>query len=489
MARRISYLLVFALFLSGASAGPRTANPLNRLRADLNSIFLNRDFAGAQWRVKVSSLRKADILYEKNSSQLCIPASNNKIITAAVALLRLGPEYQFKTRILADGRIEGGVLQGNLIIVGSGDPSNAPIYQTGDPFFVFRDWAGKLKEQNIKAIFGEIIGDSGAFEEIPYGHGWEWNDLIRGYAAPVSALQFNENLVSLRITPGYKKGESASIEASPLPDYLTLNNKVLTEEENAPQAIRVERSGFNELVLLRGSIHLKDSGISQNVSVQFPARYYLSALRRVLSEEGIDLSKAEIRETRNFTSPSSSLLWVHHSASLAEIMKPILKESSNLGAETLARTLGMELRGEGTFSKGREIIEEELGKIGVDKKSYIYADASGLSRLNLVSADTLVQILKFIHQDQRFSFFYDAMPIAGCDGTLANRMKGTAAENNAHAKTGSMSNVSAISGYVQTKDREMLAFSMMIDNCLASKSRTEAAQDAAIERLAKFSRK
>jgi PBP4 family serine-type D-alanyl-D-alanine carboxypeptidase len=125
----------------------------------------------------------------------------------------------------------------------------------------------------------------------------------------------------------------------------------------------------------------------------------------------------------------------------------------------------------------------------VGKKSYIYADASGLSRLNLVSADTLVQILKFIHQDQRFSFFYDALPIAGCDGTLANRMKGTAAENNAHAKTGSMSNVSAISGYVRTKDGEMLAFSMMIDNCLASKSRMEAAQDAAIERLARFSRK
>jgi serine-type D-Ala-D-Ala carboxypeptidase/endopeptidase (penicillin-binding protein 4) len=488
MARRIAWLLVFALFLSGASAGSRPTTTLNRLRADLHSIFSNRDFAGAQWRVEVASLRSAEVLYEKNSRLLCIPASNNKIIAAAVALLRLGPEYQFKTRILTDGIIDRGVLQGNLIIVGSGDPSNAPTYQQGDPFYIFRNWAGKLKEQNIKAITGEIIGDLGAFEETSYGYGWEWNDLIRGYAAPVSALQFNENLISLRITPGPKKGDPASIEASPLPDYMALNNKVLTEEENATPDIRIERSGSNELVLLRGSIPLKDAGISKNVSVQFPARYYLAALRRVLSEEGIDLSKTEIRETRNFTSSSSSLLWEHPSAFLSEIMKPILKESSNLGAETLARALGMELRGEGTFSKGREIIEEELGKMGVDRKSYMYADASGLSRLNLVSADSLVQILKFIHQDRRFSFFYDALPIAGCDGTLANRMKGTAAENNAHAKTGSMSNISAISGYVRTNDGEMLAFSMMIDNCLASKSRTESAQDAAIVRLAKFSR-
>jgi D-alanyl-D-alanine carboxypeptidase/D-alanyl-D-alanine-endopeptidase (penicillin-binding protein 4) len=186
---------------------------------------------------------------------------------------------------------------------------------------------------------------------------------------------------------------------------------------------------------------------------------------------------------------SSPLLWVHTSPPLSELLVPIMKMSLNLSSETLARVLGLELRGEGTFSKGKEVVEEALAQMGIGKESYSYADASGLSRLNLISADALVQILKYMHRHQHFSHFYSALSIAAVDGTLETRMKGTKAGNNVHAKTGSFANVSALSGYLRTADKETLAFSILANNFLVPKDIVENVQDKALARLADFSRK
>ena len=175
-------------------------------------------------------------------------------------------------------------------------------------------------------------------------------------------------------------------------------------------------------------------------------------------------------------------------SALSEILKPLLKESENLYAETLTRTLGLVFGGKGTFSKGKEIVEETLDQFGIKAESYSYADGSGLSRLNLLSADVLVRILTAMYEHRYFVPFYQALSIAGVDGTLEYRMKGTKAENNLHAKTGTISNASAISGYLRTIDGEMLAFSIIVNNYLESRRQVELLQDRAIERLVSFSR-
>ena len=166
-----------------------------------------------------------------------------------------------------------------------------------------------------------------------------------------------------------------------------------------------------------------------------------------------------------------------------------MKMSLNLGCETLARVLGLELRGEGTFSKGKEVVELALARMGIGKESYSYADASGLSRLNLVSADALIQIMKYMHRHQHFLHFYNALSIAGVDGTLESRMIKTKAENNVHAKTGTLTNISSLSGYVRTADGEMLAFSIIANNFLVKKDEVEQVQDRTLLRLTRFSRK
>jgi serine-type D-Ala-D-Ala carboxypeptidase/endopeptidase (penicillin-binding protein 4) len=223
--------------------------------------------------------------------------------------------------------------------------------------------------------------------------------------------------------------------------------------------------------------------------VHYPVRYYLSAFKHILNEEGIDVSNCEIGETRGSSPPSASSFCLHTSPPLSELIAPIMKMSLNLSAETLVRALALELRGEGSFARGKEVVEETLGQMGIGNDSYSYADGSGLSRLNLVSAATLVRILKFMYQHPYFRYFYDALAIAGVDGTLATRMKKTKAENNAHAKTGTFANASSLSGYVQTADGEMLAFSILANNYVASKDAAEYVQDKALARLAGFSRK
>ncbi len=486
--KRITRWLFIPLLLGCVSQSGPAADSTEILRRDLEKIFSDPQFADAQWGVKVISLDRSETLFEKNPLRLYIPASNNKILTAAAALVCLGPEFRYETHVLTDGSIENGTLKGNLIIRGTGDPSNSTQFHPENPFAVFTDWAEKLKALKIHAINGEIIGDTAAFDENKFGRGWEWDDLVQAYAAPISALQFNDNSITIQITPR-KDVSPARIQTSPLMHYLEIENGTVTEEGNSSRPLQIKPGSVIESIVISGSISPKESVRTQTVAVQSPVRYYLSALKHVLSEQGIDTLLGIIKEKKNYASPTLSLQWIHSSPELSEILKPVLKESKNLYAETLTRTLGYSRLGEGTFAKGRKIVEDTLEQMGVEKGSYSYADASGLSRLNLASADTMVRILKYMHRHSYFESFYSALAIAGVDGTLENRLTGTSAQNNLHAKTGTIANISAISGYLRTSDGEMLAFSMIANNFLVGRDAAEQLQNKALERLADFSRK
>ncbi len=465
------------------------ADRLTLLRGDLDRIFADSNFSDAQWGVEILSLDRAEPIFERNSTKLYMPASNNKLLTSSTALVRLGPEFHYETRVLSDGPVADGILKGDLIVVGSGDPSNAPRFQGGDAFLTFRNWAARLKETGIRKIDGDLIGDEAAFEKNQLGDGWEWDDLTYGYAAPVSALQFNENLAVIEITPGEKEGDPTIFKVRPLENYLSVENKIVTSAAGTEARISAERGGRQESVVLKGTVPLKGGPEIQTVAVQSPVNYYLEALKLVLGQEGIDVSGCSVKGVRGLDSRPLHLLWIHSSPALADILKPLLKVSQNLYAETLTRTLGLKFHNDGSFSRGKEVVEQTLHEMAIEKGTYFYADGSGLSRRNLISADLAVRILKFMYRNRYFQQFYDALPVAGVEGTVAGRMKGTRAENNVHAKTGSIAYVRSLSGYVRTADGEMLAFSMIANNFLVTSKMSEYVQDSAVERLATFSRK
>ena len=475
--------------VSGPAAG---ADAVGRLRADLAQIFADPNFAAAQWGVEVVSLDRGDLIFECNPTRLYMPASNNKILTAVPALLRLGPDYRYVTRIFADGSIADGALKGNLVVSGTGDPAFAPRFHDGDPFRVFKDWAARLKEKGIRRIEGGIVGDGSAFPPSLLGQGWEWDDVGLSSAAPVSALQFNENLYSVEVTPGEAEGAPAAVQCAPVPDYVAIDAKVTTIAPGSRGRVEIRRGERRDSLIVRGTIAAQAKPSRSSRSVELPSRYFAAALRKALQDEGIDVTGASIgmRETADEVPASpGELLFEHPSPPLAEILKPLLKVSQNLYAETLARTLGLVFRGQGIFSAGREVVQEQLEAMAIPRGTYAYADGSGLSRQNLVSADMLVRIFKFMYRNQYFPIFYDSLPIAGVDGTIRTRLRGTGAENNVHGKTGTIMYVRCLSGYVKTGDGEMLAFAMIANNFLSSNQTAEYVQDAALERLARFTRK
>jgi D-alanyl-D-alanine carboxypeptidase/D-alanyl-D-alanine-endopeptidase (penicillin-binding protein 4) len=470
----------------------RAVDSIDYLRADLDRIFADPNFADAQWAVEVLSLDRGDVLYERNAYRLCMPASNNKIVTTVPALLRLGPDFRYETQVSANGEIIDGVLKGELVITGAGDPTAAPRFHEGDPFRLFKEWASRLKEKGIRKIEGDIAGDGSAFPPPGIGAGWEWDDLLYGYAAPISALQFNENLFTLEIVPGEAEGAPAAVRCLPLPDYVSFDSRVTTAAPGSENRVDIRRGPGEESLVLEGAVAREGKPERETLAVQHPIRYFLFALRKTLQEEGIDVGQATVRSSEDpgfHASAGSQLLWVQPSPPLSEIIKPLLKVSQNLYAETLARTLGLAVRKEGTFDAGRTVVEEVLERMAVPKGTYAYVDGSGLSRSNLVTADMLIRILKYMYRQKSFSQFYDALPIAGVDGTIGGRMKGTQAENNVHGKTGSIRYVRCLSGYVRTSEGEMLAFAMLANNFLVSSRAAEYVQDSALQRLAAYHRK
>ncbi len=497
----LELFLIVALALSGSGCAARApvrvgsnhapSDARGELVADLERIFSDPNFAAAQWGVEVVSLDRGETLYEHNAHSLYMPASNNKLLTSAAALVRLGPDFHFETVVSAEGEIADGVLKGNLIVTGSGDPSLAPRFHSGDAYSVFKEWAGRLKEDGIRQIDGDIVGDDRAFPEPSLGDSWEWDDLPYGYAAPVTALQFNENLETVEIAPAATAGSPASFAVGPLPDYLAVDFRVLTGPEGSEPRIVAQRAETGESVAIRGTVPLKGESVAQTLAVRYPTLFYLRALKQTLQREGVEVGHCNLRRAEGVSGAASSakVLWTHSSPPLVEILKPLLKVSQNLYAETLTRALGLKVKREGTFSGGREIVAETLRLMAIEKGTYLYADGSGLSRRNLITADLLVRIFKFMYRHKYFPQFYDALPVAGVDGTIFARMKGTKAENNVHAKTGTIAYVRSLSGYIRTADGEMLAFSMIANNFLASSRAAEYVQDAAAVRLANFTRR
>ena len=262
---------------------------VDRLRSDLGRIFDDVNFENAFWGVEVASLDNGQILYERNSTRLFMPASNNKVVTAAAALTRLGPDFRFQTPIMTEGEISDGVLRGSLVVVGSGDPSTAARFNGGDPFAVFKEWAGILKQKGILRIEGKIVGDDGAFAEPPLGHGWSWDDLAYGYAAPVTALQFNENLLTLEVSPGMNPGAAASVAIRPVSDFLQYESSVTTSPAGTKADIRIA-AGSGDKVTITGQVPFRGEPLSQRVAVRSPASLYVATLRATLEQQGVAVS-------------------------------------------------------------------------------------------------------------------------------------------------------------------------------------------------------
>jgi serine-type D-Ala-D-Ala carboxypeptidase/endopeptidase (penicillin-binding protein 4) len=472
--------------LIGAASGPSKHE--RALAADLDRIFNAPVMEQGLWGVEVKSLDTGRVLYVRNARTLMMPASNMKILTLAAAAETLGWDYRFTTTLETSAPVNDGALEGDLFVRGGGDPSINNRGKRADA--VFDEWAAALKAAGITRIGGGVIGDGSAFDDRRLGQGWSWDYLQDGYAAPISALELNENVATLSIKPGGKPGDAAGLDLPPSTG-LGLIHHVVTGEAGSATAITVDRPADKAYLDVRGTIAVDAAPATRDVAVANPTLYFAHALTLALQARGVTIHgipREFVRPEFEVPTEPRRVLLESKSPPLRDIATVMMKVSQNLYAETLLKAVGAAKSGLGSAENGRRAAAEIFSAWGIPAGGYVQADGSGLSRYDYLTAEMVVTLLEHLYRDPKHrDAFVATLPIAGKDGTVSTRLKRTRAEGNALAKTGSISNTRALSGYVKTRDGETLAFSILANSFTIPAATVNYIADVAVETLANHS--
>lgn len=460
--------------VNGAAKGENAVNSTGGLRSKITEHLSQPRFAPAAWGVKIVSLDSGVTLFETNSHKLLKPASNAKLFTAALALDRLGPDYRIKTSLYAFGKPDAeGAVRGDLVIYGRGDPSFAARFNDGDYSKTLEPLVNALLATGVKRIEGNLVGDESFFRGPPLGSSWTWDDLQNYYGAEVSALTQEDNVVDLVFKPGAKAGEPCLITTKPQTGFLTFVNRVRTVEKGGRRGINLYRPIGENTVYISGQLPLGTNS-TDAVSVHNPALWFVERLREQIEKRGITVAgKARSvnwleREAQPLDSPKLIEIASVESRPLSEIIAKMMKPSQNLYAQLLLLQVGA--RGQKPGNKTQTTEDAGIAELnrfakeaGVKRGELLFDEGSGLSRSALVTPDAFVRLLAVMNGHRAAQVFRDALPVAGVDGSLRNRMKGTAAAGNVRAKTGTIGYVHTLSGYVTTAAGEHLAFSLMLN--------------------------
>jgi serine-type D-Ala-D-Ala carboxypeptidase/endopeptidase (penicillin-binding protein 4) len=474
---------------AGTPATPPAAAPTPDVRTALRSFIDSSvgapEFRSAHWGILIVDPARGDTLYARNADKLFMPASNQKIITGAVALAQLGAEYRWTTTVFARGALRNGVLDGDLVVRGDGDPSISS-HMRGDGLAPLRDLADSLRARGITRIRGRVVAAASPFTDAPLGFGWSWDDLDEPYGAGVDALYFNEGFTQILVRAGGRPGDPVRVTTRPASTYPPLIVRATTVARSAALSdsarnrpmITVGVDSSRKGVRVAGTIAVGDTAVLE-LALRDLSGAYLAALREALRSRGVRVDEAY----RDSTATLDSLLSMR-SAPLRDVLPALQKPSQNQIAELLLKTLALRATGAGRADSGRRVVEAQLTAWGAEADGFAVRDGSGLSRHNYTTPRTLVKVLDAMRRHQDFKVFYDALPIAGVDGTIDRRMRGTVAQGNVRAKTGYIDKARSLSGYVTTADGRLLLFSMLCNNYVVPTATVNRVQDSLAVRLA-----
>jgi D-alanyl-D-alanine carboxypeptidase/D-alanyl-D-alanine-endopeptidase (penicillin-binding protein 4) len=433
-------------------------------------------FAAAMWGAKIVSLDTGVTVYEHDPQKLFSPASNSKLYTVALALDRLGADYRIKTSIYAEAKpSRSGTIKGDLIVYGRGDPTINARLNSGDIYQALEPLVRALTNAGVKRINGDLVGDESFFHGPPFGSGWAWDDLEHYYGAEVSALTINDNTLQAVVKPGARLRAPCQLALLPATGWLTFSNRTETVENGVTRKIQFYHPLGQNVIYVTGQMPIDDAGSTNEATVHNPAGLFASFLKEALARRGIK-SRGKAR-TMNWLDRQvqpldyGSLVEVGsvESLPLRDIAREVEKPSQNLYTDLLLAHVGEKFRGadsradETSEDLGIRELNKFLAEVGIKRGEVIFEEGSGLSRDNLTAPNATVSLLQYMNRHKYAQVYLDALPIAGVDGTLKNRMKSTPAAGNARAKTGTLRWANSISGYVTTAAGEHLVFSLMIN--------------------------
>jgi D-alanyl-D-alanine carboxypeptidase/D-alanyl-D-alanine-endopeptidase (penicillin-binding protein 4) len=434
--------------------------------------------------VVVHSLDRDERLFELNPRTLLVPASAAKIVSAAAAADAVGWEFHYETTLRATGPIVDGVLRGDLLVIGSGDPSIGG--RAGGDLV---PWIDALKTAGIRRIEGRVVGDDDAQEEPRPQLAWTWDDLGYTTGALFGALNLGENRTFVTLTPGGAPGGPAGVAVPPQASYRPLTNRVVTGEPGSAALVWPEQRPGEPSLTIAGSLPAGTGPVVLAVSVGNPTLWFASVLRRQLVNAGVEVTGEAVDVDDVMPAPdrTGTLLYTHRSHALSEIVRPLLKDSINLYGEAALRLNAAP----GVFPTNDAALEglrRRLESWGIAASDQQLVDGSGLSRRDVITAEALLTVLRRMYVADGASPFMTGLPVAGVDGSLANRMRGTPAEGNVRGKSGTMSNIRSLAGYVTTADGERLVFVVMVNNFEGTGAEAVQAVDGIAVRLAGFRR-
>ena len=456
--------------------------PLEQLQQDILAITRAPGVERGIWGIVVQSLDRPERLFELNPRTLLVPASVAKIVPVAAAVDTVGWTFRFETALKTNGTVTDGTLNGDLFIVGSGDPSIGG--RAGEDL---SGWISALTALQIRKVNGRVIGDDDALEDPRPAFSWAWDDLGTS-GALYGALNLEENRMLVTVSPGVQPGAPVEITVDAAATTRPLANRALTAERGAGQGLWTEqRPGELELTIA-GSVPVGAAPARLAVAVGNPTLWFARVLRHRLIEAGINVtgSAYDVDEVLMPERGEWQTLYTTRSRPLSDIVKPLMKDSINLYGEALLRLNAPRATPTNELAVSR--VGQTLAAWGIPAEGQQIVDGSGLSRRDVMAAETLTLVLQKMYDADPLSPWMNALPIAGVDGTLASRMRGTAAANNVRAKTGSMSNIRSLAGYVTTRDGEPLAFAIMVNNFEGAGTTALQAIDAIAVRLASFQR-
>ena len=492
------------------------------LSATIAALVADPTVSRAHWGIMVTAMDGSPI-FRLNEGQFFQPASNAKLFTTAAALALL-KDATFETRLVGKGRFGGtSDLDGDLVLVGDGDanlsgrpvPYNSKGTQASflPPLHFLEEMADAVAASGLKRIGGDIIGDDTLFPWEPYATDLAIDDAVWGYGAPVSALTINDNQIKLTVTPGASAGEAAKVTLDPAVPYYTVDATGLsTGIAKGSSHIEVERAMGSKVLRIYGSIAASAPPDVEEVAIEDPAQYAATALKSMLEARGVKLTGTPrarhrvpvstggfLAETRELvkeisnpvtswrvhadvkdlaalcsgcegsippkpTDPVERTLAFHDSPTVVEDVAITNKESQNLHAELLLRQLGAAIGTDGSIAQGARVVRSFLIHAGVDKDDFVFYDGSGLSGHDLVTPRAIAQLLQFASTQTWFSTYKASLPIGGLDGSLESRFAKPPLKGHVFAKTGTLGEARALSGYLECASGRTVIFSILAGN-------------------------
>jgi len=458
-----------------------SSDAVAQFRSEVEGLLAHSCLIRGNYGVKIYSLDRKEVLFQHKDDQLFIPASNLKLITTALAVRYLGPNYRFYTRLYSTGKLVDGVLHGDLYIKGFGDPK-----LVSEQMWLL---VQELKNLSLNRVEGDIIADDTYFDDRLRVKTWKKNPGAQAYNAPLGALSFNFNTVAVHVTPANRAGEKPMVIVDPAVDFIHVDNQANTVGPGGRGRLlvnRVDHGSYNEITV-SGAMVQGQPRAKYYLNITDPTLYTGQVFKKFLVQSGIEVSG---QMTMGAVPDGAEMLVEHESEPLALALQGLNKFSNNFVAEQILKALGAERFGPpGTTEKGLRVVEEFMTELGYSAGQYKIFDGSGLSRQNRISPDQFVNVLSSIRSDLGvYPEFITALGVMGMDGNVKNRLRGTDEAQKVRVKTGTLNFVSALSGYFQSMDGEIFAFSILMNDLKCSNGQALGIQDRIVREGLHFSR-